>query len=81
MVAMATCLVLAGCGNSEHTVDWYKQHAKEAVKKDAWCRQDAARKVTGDCQNAMEAVAGNMAFGDGNWSFPDITGKKQDQHK
>lgn len=78
---LAVCLVLAGCGESVHTVGWYKQHSEEAGKKAAWCKQDAARQVSGDCQNAIEAVASAAAFGNGKWKSIDITPKGPNQKK
>lgn len=62
---------------SEHTVDWYKEHYETAKEKSEWCRQDAAREMTTDCMNAMKAANSVMLYGnDDEWHFPDVTSKK-----
>lgn len=60
-------LVLSACGkNADHpaqTKDWYMQHDNERLAKVSECNNDAAQKVTPDCQNALTAQAQVVAFG------------------
>lgn len=76
-IVLTAAAIIAGCGESEHTVSWYKEHAKVAQEKAAWCKDDTARLTKSDCQNAMSAVAENNMVGDAlkthKWNYVDIT--------
>lgn len=72
---IVVCSVLSACGASEHTVEWYSNHPEKAAKKAAECKNDAAKRVSSDCQNAIEGHAEYLLIGDGEgWDFPDISG-------
>ena len=66
--------LLAGC-DSEHPVSWYKEHDQERKAMVEKCRDDAARKLTPDCQNALEAEKDGKVFGknDDGISMPTVT--------
>jgi hypothetical protein len=59
--------ILSACGRDpDHpaqTKDWYVQHDSERVARVSECNNDAAQKVTPDCQNALTAQAQVVAFG------------------
>lgn len=59
--------ILSACGkDSDHPAqskDWYVQHDKERLARVSECKNDAARKVTPDCQNALDADAQVYVFG------------------
>lgn len=48
------CFLMA-CSESEHTIDWYKEHKAERDEKITWCKNDTARMLTVDCMNADKA--------------------------
>ena len=56
---MAFMLVLGSflfaCSESEHTIDWYKEHKAERDEKIKWCSYDTARMLKTDCMNADKA--------------------------
>jgi len=54
-LALLTVIFSLTACNSEHTVDWYKQHEKERKERVKECRNDAAKEATADCQNAIKA--------------------------
>jgi len=66
-------LALSGCGESEHTVSWYKDHPDVAQKKADECKDDTAKEVTSDCQNAIKANTDKVLYGDGSFETPDIS--------
>lgn len=50
--------ILNGCSQAPQSakpVSWYLEHADERQAKIGWCADDAARKDTPDCRNALEA--------------------------
>jgi hypothetical protein len=59
--------ILSACGKDpDHppqTKDWYVQHDNERHARVSECKNDAAQKVTPDCQNALDAQAQITAFG------------------
>ncbi len=59
--------ILSACGkDADHPVrtkDWYVQHDNERLARVSECNNDAAQKVTPDCQNALDAEAQVFAFG------------------
>jgi hypothetical protein len=58
LIAAAWLMVLVGCAKNEepaNPVSWYQQHEADMQAKVAWCRDDAQRQRTPDCQNAAEA--------------------------
>ena len=50
-------LAIAGCGapQATHTVSWYLEHPEDLKAKVLWCADDAARRATNECQNALTA--------------------------
>lgn len=72
----ATVFALAGC-KSQHDKTWYMQHDTERSAKVKECNNDAAKRVTADCENAISADQQKRAFGDTeNIKTPDF-GLKQ----
>jgi len=75
---MAGLTLLLGCSRSEppQTVAWYLEHPDAMQGKVAWCADDAERRATPDCQNALEAD-GRKQLGTMkdlpplNWNTPD----------
>lgn len=70
-------LALTGC-DSEHSVDWYKEHNSEREAKITECRNDAAERAKPDCQNAIQAeqdlkVLGKKKSSDDGLSLPKVT--------
>ncbi|SAL80217.1 EexN family lipoprotein [Caballeronia telluris] len=59
--------ILSACGkDADHppqTKDWYMKHDPERHARVSECKNDAAQKVTSDCQNALDAQAQITAFG------------------
>jgi hypothetical protein len=59
--------MLAACGkDADHppqTKDWYVQHDNERHARVDECNNDAAQKITPDCQNALEAESQVYVFG------------------
>jgi hypothetical protein len=56
--ALCLAAILAGCSNTPeaaHAVSWYIEHPEEMRSKIAWCVDDAQRRGTPDCMNALEA--------------------------
>lgn len=52
---------LAGCGEAQEPTydeEYYKTHDTERLAKLDWCKGNAERKQTFNCQNAMNAKAG-----------------------
>ena len=74
---LAAALTIAGCGPSQHPVDWYVKHPNATAQKVKWCQDDSARMTKSDCQNAMEANAQLLVTGKQKdddhpkWSLPD----------
>ena len=64
-------ILLAGCGEtSEPTYDeeYYKTHETERLAKLDWCKGNAERKQTFNCQNAIAAASDikvGIMFGEG----------------
>jgi hypothetical protein len=56
-VVLALVGFISACSNPEppQPVGWYLAHSNERKVKVAWCRDDAARRATPDCQNAVDA--------------------------
>jgi hypothetical protein len=52
-------LILCGCTkqptDEQHMVSWYMAHKPERLAEEKWCEDDAARQVTANCVNAVEA--------------------------
>lgn len=75
---MAAAALLFGCSKPEPspTVSWYLEHPDAMKGKVAWCADDAERRSSADCQNALEAN-GRKQLGRMkdlppiNWNTPD----------
>jgi hypothetical protein len=49
-------VLLAACSRqAPQPVSWYVDHASEREAKVSWCRDDAERQRSADCENALEA--------------------------
>jgi hypothetical protein len=58
LITVVWLLLEAGCGKPEepeHPVSWYLEHKTDMQAKVTWCVDDAERRRTPNCQNAMEA--------------------------
>lgn len=58
--ALAALALVGGCSKPAEpapTVSWYLEHSDELKAKVAWCEDDAARRASDDCQNAIAANA------------------------
>ncbi len=53
-ISLATVLV-AGCGKTTHSVEWYQHHEAERKATLETCRADPAQLVQLNCRNAATA--------------------------
>ena len=55
--AVGLVALIAGCGRPEpaHPVSWYREHPQELKARIEWCVDDAARRQSDDCKNALAA--------------------------
>ncbi|WP_322075544.1 EexN family lipoprotein [Burkholderia cenocepacia] len=62
--ALAAAALLAACGKSPHSVQWYKEHAaeREAMVKQCLADREFFKKNTQECQNAGDAAAAGGQF-------------------
>ena len=58
LLALGGALLVAACAkvpDEAHPVSWYSEHPNDMRSKVTWCVDDATRRSTPDCQNALEA--------------------------
>lgn len=62
-VMMLAVILLAACGESAKTKEWYVQNDDARAKRVQECRNDAGIEYTPDCQNALAAQSQVTVFG------------------